>query len=85
MGNRASLSGISRLRLGTDEHGVTVLVGFWGCPLRCKYCLNSQCQDRNAKVVNISLIELYNVAKIDIVYNVYTILRCIRPIQINKD
>ena len=29
--------------MGTDGKGVTTLVGFSGCPLRCKYCLNPQC------------------------------------------
>lgn len=37
------LIGICRHRLATDGQGVTTLVAFHGCPLRCKYCLNSQC------------------------------------------
>lgn len=36
----ASIFGISRHRLTTDGEGVTTLVAFNGCPLRCKYCLN---------------------------------------------
>jgi len=35
--------GICRHRLVTDGQGVTTLVAFHGCPLRCKYCLNAQC------------------------------------------
>lgn len=35
--------GISRHRIGTDGHGVTTLVAFHGCPLRCRYCINPQC------------------------------------------
>ena len=35
--------GISRPRLTTDGEGVTTLVAFSGCPLRCKYCLNKTC------------------------------------------
>lgn len=31
---------INRLRMGTDGDGITTLVAFHGCPLRCKYCLN---------------------------------------------
>ncbi len=31
-----------RHRLTTDGKGVTSLVAFHGCPLRCKYCLNPQ-------------------------------------------
>ena len=42
---KAPLIGIVRHRLATDGHGVTTLVAFHGCPLRCKYCLNSQCLD----------------------------------------
>jgi pyruvate formate lyase activating enzyme len=36
----ASVFGISRHRLTTDGEGVTTLVAFNGCPLRCRYCLN---------------------------------------------
>ena len=37
------LIGICRHRLVTDGQGVTTLVAFHGCPLRCQYCLNAQC------------------------------------------
>ena len=36
----AKIFGISRHRLTTDGEGVTTLVAFNGCPLRCRYCLN---------------------------------------------
>ncbi len=39
----AKVFGISRHRLTTDGEGVTTLVAFSGCPLRCKYCLNKTC------------------------------------------
>lgn len=39
----APFIGIVRHRLATDGHGVTTLVAFHGCPLRCNYCLNPQC------------------------------------------
>lgn len=35
--------GISRHRIGVDGKGVTTLVAFHDCPLRCKYCINPQC------------------------------------------
>lgn len=35
--------GIQRHRIATDGAGVTTLVGFHGCPLHCRYCLNPQC------------------------------------------
>ena len=38
--NSARVFGLSRHRLTTDGEGVTTLVAFNGCPLRCKYCLN---------------------------------------------
>ena len=36
----ALIFGINRHRLTTDGEGVTTLVAFSGCPLRCKFCLN---------------------------------------------
>ena len=43
--SNAPLIGICRHRLAVDGAGVTTLVAFHGCPLRCKYCLNPQCLD----------------------------------------
>jgi pyruvate formate lyase activating enzyme len=40
---KVPLIGICRHRLVTDGQGVTTLVAFHGCPLRCQYCLNGQC------------------------------------------
>ena len=37
---KALIFGVARHRLTTDGEGVTTLVTFNGCPLRCKYCLN---------------------------------------------
>ncbi len=37
------LIAIARHRLTVDGAGVTTLVAFHGCPLRCRYCLNSYC------------------------------------------
>lgn len=44
---RAPLIGIERHRLAIDGDGVTTLVAFHGCPLRCRYCLNPQCLSAN--------------------------------------
>ena len=41
----AKIFGIGRHRLTTDGEGVTTLVTFNGCPLRCKYCLNKTSWD----------------------------------------
>ena len=43
MSQEAPLIGICRHRLAVDGAGVTTLVAFHGCPLRCQYCLNAQC------------------------------------------
>ena len=40
---KAPLIAIARHRLTVDGDGVTTLVAFHGCPLRCAYCLNRQC------------------------------------------
>ena len=39
----APFIGISRLRMKVDGCGITTLVAFHGCPLRCHYCFNAQC------------------------------------------
>lgn len=36
---------IERHRLTTDGQGVTTLVGAYGCPLRCRYCINPHAWD----------------------------------------
>lgn len=41
----AKIFGISRHRLTTDGEGVTTLVAFNECPLRCRYCLNKTSWD----------------------------------------
>ena len=38
----APVSAISRHRLATDGEGVTTLVVFYSCPLRCRWCINPQ-------------------------------------------
>lgn len=38
----APVTAISRHRIATDGEGVTTLVVFHGCPLRCRWCLNPQ-------------------------------------------
>lgn len=58
---------IDRLRMGTDGDGVTTLVGFYGCPLHCKYCINDQCHASDSNSLMTS-IDLYNRVKIDQLY-----------------
>lgn len=66
--NKAPLIGISRLRMGTDGHGVTTLVAFHGCPLRCKYCLNPQSLKDDAKVMMRSPEEVMDILHKDELY-----------------
>lgn len=70
--NRASLIGISRLRMGTDGHGITTLVAFHGCSLRCKFCLNPMCLNPDAKVKRMLPEEVMNVITKDELYYVAT-------------
>jgi Pyruvate-formate lyase-activating enzyme len=64
----ATLIGINRHRLTIDGEGVTTLVAFHGCPLRCKYCLNSQCLRTDGKWKRFSCQELYKEVKQDELY-----------------
>lgn len=36
---------IDRHRMATDGRGVTTIVGLYGCPLACKYCINPEARD----------------------------------------
>lgn len=67
-GKAAPFIAISRHRLQTDGEGVTTLVGFHGCPLRCKYCLNPHSLVPETKVRRLTPSELYEAVKIDNLY-----------------
>ncbi len=64
----AKFIGIRRHRLTTDGAGVTTLAAFWGCPLRCRYCLNPQCMDTNFSGEWFTPETLYRRVKIDDLY-----------------
>ena len=51
----------------TDGDGVTTLVAFNGCPLRCKYCLNKACWDPG-KGLEYTPERLFEEVKIDQLY-----------------
>lgn len=63
----ASVLMINRLRMGTDGVGITTLVGFYGCPLHCKFCINNQCHSSDSNSLMTSA-DLYNRIKIDQLY-----------------
>ena len=68
----APLIAINRHRLTTDGEGVTTLVGFHGCPLRCEYCLNAQCLQADGVWCRLTPGELYSEVEIDDLYFVAT-------------
>lgn len=69
---RAKIIGISRHRLSTDGDGVTTLVAFHGCPLRCHYCLNPQSLGDSTGFKEYSPEELYAETRIDELYFIAT-------------
>ena len=62
------LIGISRHRLAIDGEGVTTLVAFHGCPLRCKYCLNPQSLSKDTQCLERTVEELIDEVRIDQLY-----------------
>lgn len=70
--NRVPIIGISRHRLATDGEGVTTLVAFHSCPLRCRYCLNPQSLSEPDRFRRYSPEELYEKVRIDELYYIAT-------------
>ena len=60
--------GISRLRMATDGDGVTTLVCGFGCPLRCRFCINAQSWHAGTKVAAYTPEELYDALCVDGLY-----------------
>lgn len=72
MKQRVKIIGIARHRLSTDGDGVTTLVAFHGCPLRCRHCLNPQSLDNGDRFREYSPEELYAETRIDELYFIAT-------------
>ena len=64
----AKIIGIARHRLSTDGDGVTTLVAFHRCPLRCRYCLNPQSLGNGERLHEYSPEQLYAETRIDELY-----------------
>lgn len=62
----APILGISRLRIKSDGEGIRTLVAFYGCPLQCQYCLNTECHEEPQNFMTAQ--ELYDKVKIDDIY-----------------
>ncbi len=69
---RAIVIGIARHRLSTDGDGVTTLVAFHRCPLRCRYCLNPQSLGDGGRFREYTPEELYAETRIDELYFIAT-------------
>lgn len=59
---------LSRHRLTTDGDGVTTLVIFHGCPLRCRYCLNPYTTDDRTRITPLTPQALFDAVKCDALY-----------------
>lgn len=59
---------IDRHRIGVDGDGVTTLVCFQGCSLRCKYCLNNICFKPSEVFPRYTPMRLYETVKVDNLY-----------------
>lgn len=65
---RAKVIGVARHRLATDGDGVTTLVAFHGCPLRCRYCLNPRSLGDGGRLREYTPESLYREVRIDELY-----------------
>ena len=59
---------VARHRLAVDGEGVTTLVAFHGCPLRCKYCLNEACLRPDGVWRTLSTQQLLEMVRVDSLY-----------------
>lgn len=57
-----------RHRIATDGVGVTTLVCFHGCPLRCQYCINPFSFAPDTRRTDLTAEQLYQKVKIDELY-----------------
>ena len=62
------LIAIARHRLAIDGQGVTTLVAFHGCPLRCRYCLNAQCLRQDGIWKTVTPEDLLEMVMVDNLY-----------------
>lgn len=65
---QAPVVAVSRIRMATDGQGVTTLVCFHGCPLRCRWCINPFSFAESTKRDILTPTQLYDKVKLDELY-----------------
>lgn len=68
MEHTAPVIAVSRLRMLIDGPGITTLVCFHGCPLRCRWCINPFSFDPDTKRTHMTAQQLYEQVKLDELY-----------------
>lgn len=68
MERTAPVIAVSRLRMKIDGPGVTTLVCFHGCPLRCHWCINPFSFAPETKRTQMTAEQLYEQVKLDELY-----------------
>lgn len=68
MEHTAPVITFSRLRMQVDGPGITTLVCFHGCPLRCRWCLNPFSFAPETKRTSMTAQMLYDQVKLDELY-----------------
>lgn len=68
---KLKVQAILRHRFTVDGSGITTLIGLYGCPLKCEYCLNKRILSTN-KFKEMKPAELVDEVMIDYCYFVYT-------------
>jgi pyruvate formate lyase activating enzyme len=64
----APVIAVSRLRMKIDGPGITTLVCFHGCPLRCRWCINPFSFAPDTKRNHMTAQQLYEQVKLDELY-----------------
>ena len=64
----APVIAVSRLRMKIDGPGITTLVCFHGCPLRCHWCINPFSFAAETKRNHMTAQQLYEQVKLDELY-----------------
>lgn len=72
MDKAVNILAIDRLRMGMDGEGVTTLVALYGCPLKCKYCINNECHTIPANAFSATARKVVEHCMIDNLYFLYT-------------